>query len=155
MEFYKREQLFLVAMLLNRQESIVISHLKSNAYGNEISPKLGYRAVNARKYVRCVRTFYLFFKSQNIQKKTFSFLWFNESTYYNTWHLNQENTLKRKLVVLCCNTCWFQFKRCSKWPPFTAKQYTILLKLKYWNCLIQSLLKLKYWCIFLCSVRSD
>ena len=42
----------------DRQESIVISPLKSTAYRNKISLKLGYRAVNARKYVRCVRTFY-------------------------------------------------------------------------------------------------
>ena len=45
----------------DRQESIVISHLKSTAYRNKISFKLGYRAVNARKYVRCARTFYLVF----------------------------------------------------------------------------------------------
>ena len=44
----------------DRQESIVISHLKSTAYRNKISLKLGYRAVNARKYVRCARTFYLY-----------------------------------------------------------------------------------------------
>ena len=24
--------------------------------------------------------------------------------------------------MLCCNTCWFQSKRCSKWSTFTAKQ---------------------------------
>ena len=34
--------------------------------------------------------------------------------------------------MLCCNTCWFQSKRCSKWPPFTAKQY-INLSLKLFN----------------------
>ena len=27
-----------------------------------------------------------------------------------------ENSLKRKLVVPCCSTCWFQTKRCSKVP---------------------------------------
>ena len=37
----------------------VISHLKSTAYRNKISLKLGYRTVNARKYVRCARTFHL------------------------------------------------------------------------------------------------
>ena len=36
-----------VAMLLNQQER-----------PSEISLKLGYRTVNARKYVRCARTFY-------------------------------------------------------------------------------------------------
>ena len=42
----------------DRQESIVISHLKSTVYRNKISFKLEYRAANARKYVRCARTFY-------------------------------------------------------------------------------------------------
>ena len=45
---------------LGSQKCIVISHQKSTAYRNKISLKLGYRAVNARKYVRCARTFYLF-----------------------------------------------------------------------------------------------
>ena len=40
------------------KKSIVISHLKSTAYKNK-SLKLGYCALNARKYVRCTRTFYL------------------------------------------------------------------------------------------------
>ena len=41
-----------------RQGSIVISHLKYTAYRNKIPLKLGYRTVNARKYVRCAHTFY-------------------------------------------------------------------------------------------------
>ena len=53
-----------VAMLLNhkkgRQESTAISHQKYTAYRKKISLKLGYRAVNARKYVRCALTFYFF-----------------------------------------------------------------------------------------------
>ena len=43
---------------LGSQKCIIISHLKSTAYRNKISLKLGYRAINARKYVRCARTFY-------------------------------------------------------------------------------------------------
>ena len=35
--------------------------LKSNAYRNKVSLKLGYRAVNARKYVRCAHTFYFLY----------------------------------------------------------------------------------------------
>ena len=51
-----------VAMLLNQQEKsprkyCYRSSLKS--YRNKISFKLGYRAVNTRKYVRCARTFYV------------------------------------------------------------------------------------------------
>ena len=42
----------------DRQESIVINHLESTAYRNKISLKLGYRTVNARKYVRYARNFY-------------------------------------------------------------------------------------------------
>ena len=38
---------------------VLLCHLKSTAYRNKISLKLSYRAVNARKYVRCARTFYL------------------------------------------------------------------------------------------------
>ena len=49
----------------DREESIVISHLKSSACRNKISFKLGYRAVNAIKYVRCARSFYLFLRSFN------------------------------------------------------------------------------------------
>ena len=64
--------------------------------------------------------------------EAFLLLQFNNSTYYSTWNLNQENTLKPKLVVHCCNTCWFQSKRCSKWPPFTAKQ-CISLPLELFN----------------------
>ena len=36
-----------------------ISHLKYTAYRNKFHLKLGYRTVNARKYVRCARIFYL------------------------------------------------------------------------------------------------
>ena len=62
-------------MLLNQQidrrNCIVVSHLKSTAYRNKISFKLGYRAVNARKYVRCARTFYyiLYLQSANLLEK--------------------------------------------------------------------------------------
>ena len=50
-------------MLLNkqidRQKCIGISHLKFTAFRNKISPKLEHRTSNARKYVRCARTFHL------------------------------------------------------------------------------------------------
>ena len=53
----------------DRQESIVVGHLKSPAYRNKISFKLGYPAVNARKYVRCARTFYFSLPPPTIQIK--------------------------------------------------------------------------------------
>ena len=50
---------YVIKLAGETQKSIVISHLKSTAYRNKISFKLWYWAVNARKYVRCARTFYL------------------------------------------------------------------------------------------------
>ena len=62
MKFYKHDQLFLLLCYYisrrDRQES-VINLLKSTAYRNK-SLKIGYRTVNARKYVRYARTFYLY-----------------------------------------------------------------------------------------------
>ena len=63
MEFYKHDQLFFLAMLLNQQERPPKKYSYQSSeiycYRSKISFKLGYRAVNARKYVRCARTFYL------------------------------------------------------------------------------------------------
>ena len=63
MEFYKRDQLFLL-MLLNQQErpprKYCYQSFEITAYSNKISLKLGYWTVNARKYVRCARTFYFY-----------------------------------------------------------------------------------------------
>ena len=51
-----------VAMLLNQQKrpprKYCYQSSEKTAYRNKISIKLGYRTVNARKYVRCARTFY-------------------------------------------------------------------------------------------------
>ena len=55
-----------VVMLLNQQKrpprKYCYQSSEITAYRNKISLKLGYRTVNARKYVRCARTFYLFLK---------------------------------------------------------------------------------------------
>ena len=52
-----------VATLLNKQErpprKYCYQSSEITAYRNKISLKLGYRTVNARKYVRCTRTSYL------------------------------------------------------------------------------------------------
>ena len=40
-------------------KKVLLCYLKYIAYRTKISFQLGYRAINARKYVRCARTFYL------------------------------------------------------------------------------------------------
>ena len=61
MEFYKRDHCFCCYVIKSAGEiakKVLLCHLKSTAYRNKMTLKLGYRAVNARKYVRCARTFY-------------------------------------------------------------------------------------------------
>ena len=57
---------FFFAMLLNQQKrpprTYCYQSSEITAYRNKISLKLGYRTVNARKYVRCARTFYYGFR---------------------------------------------------------------------------------------------
>ena len=60
MEIYKHDQLFLLLVIKSAGETAmkVLCHPKSIAYRNKISLKLGYRRVNARKYVRYTHSFY-------------------------------------------------------------------------------------------------
>ena len=81
-----------------------MSHLKYTAYRNKISFKLGQRPINARKYVRCARTFYLLsseIKSEGsiaIVKK-FDFDLFMFSIIYYSHILKKKCFIKISLCV--------------------------------------------------------